>query len=245
MKATVEKINTYIPLVIRADCFDWVQKNIKQNSIPLIITDPPYGNIVKQKWDLDWTYSHQIALTHLIDYCLIPGGTAYVWGGIGRPGDRLFFKWLGELEDDPCHMLQLYNYITWGKRRAYGTPYNYLYTREECAMLVKGERPSVFNIPLLDSKRGYKGFNPKYPAKSEFFRRSNVWSDINEIFNNKIHECEKPSRLAEIMIETSSNEGDLILDFFAGSGSTGIAAMKLNRKSILIEKSNCKMHRFE
>jgi len=109
-------------------------------------------------------------------------------------------------------------------------------------MLVKGPKPKTFHIPLLDEKRGYAGFNAAYPAKSEYLRRTNVWTDVTELFKGKIHPAEKPSRLAEIMIKTSSNPGDTVVDFFAGSGSTGVAAMKLGRKALLIEKSNCKMH---
>jgi site-specific DNA-methyltransferase (adenine-specific) len=109
-------------------------------------------------------------------------------------------------------------------------------------MLVKGEKPATFNIPLLAKKRGYPGFSKKYPAKSEFYRRTNVWTDVNEIFSGKIHPCEKPSRLAEIMIETSCNRHETVVDFFAGSGSTGVAANKLGRECILYERSNCAMH---
>lgn len=112
-------------------------------------------------------------------------------------------------------------------------------------MLVLGRRPNVFNVPLLEDKRGYAGYNPDYPAKSEFKRRTNVWTDITELFRGKIHPTEKPSRLAEVMIEVSSKPGDLVIDLFAGSGSTGVAAEKLGRSAILVEKRECQMHAFE
>lgn len=207
----------------------------------LVIIDPPYGNIVNQQWDKTWEIDDQWKMTKLIEDILCEGGTAYVWGGIGKIGNRLFYRWLSDIEHSSS--LSIWNHITWSKKRAYGKSDNYLFTREECAMLTKG-KPKTFNIPLLEEKRGYPGYNPKYPAKSEFKRRTNVWTDITEIFQGKIHECEKPSKLAEIMIETSSTAEDTVLDFFAGSGSTGVAAKKLRRKCILIEKTLCEMHKF-
>jgi len=53
---------------------------------------------------------------------------------------------------------------------------------------------------------------------------------------NKIHPTEKPIELLEYFIELLSNTDDIVLDTFAGSGSCGVAAKKLNRKSILIER---------
>ena len=51
------------------------------------------------------------------------------------------------------------------------------------------------------------------------------------------HPCQKPVKLMEWLISYLSNENDTILDPFAGSGTTGVAAINLNRKCILIEKS--------
>lgn len=56
------------------------------------------------------------------------------------------------------------------------------------------------------------------------------------IGKNKIHPTEKPVELLEYFVELLSNEGDLVLDTFAGSGSTGIAAFNRNRDFILIER---------
>lgn len=52
----------------------------------------------------------------------------------------------------------------------------------------------------------------------------------------KIHPTQKPVELLEYLIELLSNEGDLVLDTFAGSGSTGLAAQNRKRKFILIER---------
>ncbi len=52
----------------------------------------------------------------------------------------------------------------------------------------------------------------------------------------KVHPTQKPVLLLEYLIKTYSNEGNLILDNCAGSGTTGLAAKNLNRNFILIEK---------
>ncbi len=49
------------------------------------------------------------------------------------------------------------------------------------------------------------------------------------------HPCEKPSAMMEHIIRSSSREGDLVADFFMGSGATLKAALKLNRKVLGVE----------
>jgi adenine-specific DNA-methyltransferase len=79
----------------------------------------------------------------------------------------------------------------------------------------------------------------------ELDRRGKVpedwWSDIatvgykhDEILDG--FSTNKPEGLIKRIINASSNEGDLVLDFFAGSGTTGIVAHKLNRQWILVEQ---------
>jgi site-specific DNA-methyltransferase (adenine-specific) len=53
---------------------------------------------------------------------------------------------------------------------------------------------------------------------------------------NKIHPTQKPTEVLEYFIELLSNEGDLVLDTFAGSGSTGIAAKNTGRNCVLVER---------
>lgn len=56
-----------------------------------------------------------------------------------------------------------------------------------------------------------------------------------KIDGKNIHDTEKPVELMKILIENSSKEGDTILDPFMGSGTTGIACRKTNRKFIGVE----------
>ena len=52
----------------------------------------------------------------------------------------------------------------------------------------------------------------------------------------EFHPTAKPIRLMEIQINASTNENDIVLDPFMGSGTTGIASMNLKRKFIGIER---------
>lgn len=223
-------------MVARGDCFDLAPP--LTGMVDLVVADPPYGDILKETWDVE-CYSR---LGRLLSQILKLRGTAYIWGGIGRYRQRHMFRWLADVETETD--LRLWNLITWKKKRAYGKSNDFLFVREECAMLVKGDGPpKTFHVPLLETKRSYPGYNAKYPAKSEFYRRTNVWDDVTELLRGKIHSAEKPARLAEIMIQTSSNPGDLVVDLFAGSGSTGVAALNVGeRRCLLYEKSDCVMH---
>lgn len=58
---------------------------------------------------------------------------------------------------------------------------------------------------------------------------------IPNILGNKKHPTEKPVELLKVLIENSSNEDDIVMDCFMGSGSTGIACINTNRKFVGIE----------
>lgn len=231
-------------IVVLGDSTDeTVIEEIKKitEKVGLIIADPPYGNIVDEVWDKTKQTDKEFALwmvdwtMHYANSLLLDGGAFYVWGGIGIPGFRPFLHYCHDVEIKK--EFELANLITWKKRRAYGTANNYLFTREECAYFVKGssKKPRKFHIPLLNEKRGYSGFNTKYPAKSEFYRRSNVWTDVNELMRGKVHPTEKAQRLHEIMIEIHTDVGEWVVDPFAGSGVTALAARKLGRKFAIVE----------
>jgi len=213
-------------------------KELIGDNVPLIVADPPYGNIVSEYWDYaddaDKFCSWMLKWTKEWGELICKNGAFYIWGGIGKPEFRPFIKFASKIEDEKTFSIA--NWITWNKKRAYGVKHNYLFTREELLYLSKGDpkKPHIFNIPLLDQKRGYAGYNEKYPAKSEFLRRTNVWNET-EIFRGKLHECQKPDKVSEIPIQTHTNPGDTVIDLFAGSASTSAAARRLGRKWIAIE----------
>jgi DNA modification methylase len=198
----------------------------------LTICDPPYGGIVDDElWDDKDDY------WHWFDHCALisaQDSTICMWGGTGKKGNRPFIKFAADFEERYGESWEIKNWITWGKRRAYGVQDNYLYTREECLIITRGN--PTFNIPLLKEKRGYAGYNEEYPAKSEYLRRTNVWTDINELFRNKIHKCQKPDELYEVLVLTHSDPGDVVYDPCAGSATTARAATHTGRRFCIVEQ---------
>lgn len=63
-----------------------------------------------------------------------------------------------------------------------------------------------------------------------------VWKFAKDIQKSALHPTQKPLALIEELIKTYTNEGDIVLDSCIGSGTTGVAALKNNRKFIGIEK---------
>ena len=64
---------------------------------------------------------------------------------------------------------------------------------------------------------------------------TDVWTDIDFYKEKREHSTQKPLKLIERLVKASSNEGDIVLDPFLGSGSTAVVSKQLNRKFIGVE----------
>ena len=69
----------------------------------------------------------------------------------------------------------------------------------------------------------------------DFNEMLDVWYEHRDITAECIHPTQKPVRLAERAIKKNSDEGDVVLDVFGGSGSTLIACEQLDRRCYLME----------
>jgi site-specific DNA-methyltransferase (adenine-specific) len=77
-------------------------------------------------------------------------------------------------------------------------------------------------------------------SKSENIRAGNVWVDIQQVFyrmEENVNGCfaQKPLKSAERILRASSNIDDLVIDFFSHSGSTLLAAERLNRRCFTMD----------
>lgn len=78
---------------------------------------------------------------------------------------------------------------------------------------------------------GYKTLKKTY-----YYKNPTTLIQFDKIRRGSVHPTQKPVALMEYLIKTYTNEGDTVLDFTMGSGTTGVACVNLDRKFIGIEK---------
>jgi site-specific DNA-methyltransferase (adenine-specific) len=101
-------------------------------------------------------------------------------------------------------------------------------------LMMQGEMRQMRNNGMNDS-----AFGSTEAYMGEFTDKRNPKTILyfpNTDRKNIVHPTQKPVALFEYLIKTYTNEGDLVLDNCAGSGTTGVAAKHLGRNFILIEK---------
>ncbi|MEK9137768.1 MAG: DNA methyltransferase, partial [Bacteroidota bacterium] len=130
--------------------------------------------------------------------------------------------------------------------RGYGTQKNWMAVRQELLYYVKGEpgfdvAAEYTEIPKI--LRGYyKEVNGRLTenlerGRSDTIRAGNVWVDIQQVFyrmDENVSGCyaQKPLRSIERIIQASSGEHDTVVDLFAHSGTTLLAAERLRRRCL-------------
>lgn len=217
-------------------------KKLPDNSVDLIINDPPYLT-TKEVWDQEEVFSSDFIKEQF--RVLKPTGSLYCWCGIGEKSQSLI-RWFPLLAE---HFV-FKDLITWKKQRGYGARRGWLYTREELLWFIKDPKQFFWNKDHQYSKEKRvftatyknKARMKKYRSsvKSEFKRWTNVWTDIREtnICHNekkekiKFHKTPKPLKAVKRIILSSTNPGDLVLSTYLGSGQDVVGAIQTKRKYI-------------
>lgn len=230
-----------------SDVLDYLKK-VNDKSVKLLLTDPPYG-ISIDEWDVfkdeesyfkfmyDWL---SIAIDKVTD-----DGSIYLFNNSYNSAHILnFLQQKG---------LFFQNWITWYKKDGFTsikkrynrvqetilffTKHNKNYTFNYDDIRVPYESKSRIEIAkktgiLKNGKRWYPNTNGKLcPDVWEFTSEKNR-NRVNGKMVNQFHATQKPIEMIERIIKASTNEGDLILDPFMGSGTTAVAAKNLNRNFI-------------
>lgn len=235
--------------IICGDCSDYkiISKLFGNYLGNLAIHDPPYNFIAFQKFEetvfFDWC-KKWIDLTY---HFLKKNSSFYVWLGAEH---KNFFQPLGIFLNLMAQTnFKSKNFITLRNQRGYGTQKNWMSIRQELLYFIKGN--PIFNIEaeytdIPKTLQGYyKIVNGSMThnferSKSNYIRAGNVWIDIQQVFyrmEENVNGCyaQKPLKAIERIIRASSNENDIVFDFFIHSGTTLIASEKLKRKCFSVD----------
>lgn len=230
--------------IVCGDAFD-VLPNLQPSSFDLLFADPPYNlskNFGAERFSRKTNDEYEAWLDSWARLCaplLRSTASVYIcgdWrssGAIQRVGSRYF---------------QLRNRITWEREKGRGARANWKNAAEDIWYFTVSDE-YTFNLDAVKQRRRviapYKinGEPKDWSAGDDGNFRdthpSNIWTDISVPFwsmpENTDHPTQKPEKLLAKIILASTNAGDLVLDPFAGSGTTGVAAKKLGRNFVAIE----------
>ena len=230
--------------VIEGDCIQALEQ-IPDESIDLVFADPPYNLQLQQElWrpnltrvdavDDDWDRFESFAAYDeftraWLAACrrvLKPGGTLWVIGtyhNIYRVGTAL--------QDLGYWVL---NAVTWIKTNPMPNFRGVRFTNATETLLWAQKQhgePYTFNYHAM------KQLNEGLQMRSDWYLPLCTGKERLKVNGQKAHPTQKPEALLYRVLLSSSNSGDVVLDPFFGTGTTGAVAVRLHRRFIGIERS--------
>ena len=221
----------FINKIICGDCIELLN-GAREPFADLIFADPPfnigykydkYQDKVKRKKYIAWTMDWMSTCFNVLK----PNGSFYIAIGDDYAADVK--KISEDLE------LVMRNWIIWHYTFGQQTKNKFARSHTHIFYFTKDKSNFTFNDDSIrvfsDRQKIYndKRANPKGKLPDD------VWKEFPRIcgtFEERTgwHPCQMPESVLARIIRASSNEGDVVLDPFAGSGTTAVVAMKLNRK---------------
>jgi len=226
------------------DCFDYM-RTIPDNSVPLIVTDPPYGikfsgQTSDTKWDCIGNYSDFI-LSFLREAKRILTDSGTLWMCCARTMIPTVFA---AVEKAGLHC-NLENWLTYARQKGRGSSHKLKSQAEEILHITKSDKWLFNKVEYL---REVVAPYVKDGKPRGWFLDQNTgmrvrWSGIGNVlaftsptynskFERQIHSTQKPVLLNVELIVLSSNEGDTVFDPFMGSGSCAVACVLTGRKFV-------------
>ena len=219
--------------LIKGDCLEQMDKLIEQNiKVDMILTDIPYGTTAC-KWDEIIPFNKMWERINLIKKdkhtpILLFGSEPF--SSTLRMSNIKNYKydWVWNKKKAGNIMLCKYQPMKITENIIVFNKHNYYPIMELRDKIKKskcyGIGESMGGVLKDDSSKTY---THRYPKNLLTFSNANQ--------KGKVHPTQKPVDLLEYLIKTYTNEGELVLDFTMGSGSTGVACLNTNRKFIGIE----------
>ncbi|MBC8526275.1 MAG: site-specific DNA-methyltransferase [Candidatus Cloacimonetes bacterium] len=232
--------------IYQGDFFNLI-KEIDNSSIDLIVCDGPYG-VTEKKWDkVKNIQEFNLEIIKILSQKLQNGGALYLFG---KPDciDFIDYKpyltlnskivWyqpsrLAQGRNSYTNNYDIIAYFTKGKAKTFNLNEIRVPQLVELTHRKRCENvPSVVNGKFGKTKFNERGKNP-----------GDVWGDIKQLtYKSKellsreyLHTIQKPKKLIERIVKASSNEGDLVLDPFCGTGTTLVVCQELKRDYIGFE----------
>lgn len=212
-----------------------VLRELPDESVDAVVTDPPYGQ-TSLTWDVqprEWL--------PLVDRVLRPTGSVWIFGSL-----RSFMVAAEAREFDGWKLAQD---IVWEKHN--GSNFHadrFRRVHEQAAQFYRGEWASVWKAPQTtpDATRRTARRKGRLPHTGHIDGSLYVSEDggprlqrsvmhVRSCHGHAEHETQKPEGILRPLIAYSCPTGGVVLDPFAGVGSTGIAARDIGRRSVLIE----------
>lgn len=230
-----------------SDVFDYLN-SVDDKSVDLLLTDPPYG-ISIDDWDVfeseekyfEFMYKWlELGINKVKD-----NGSIYLFNNSYNSAQiTVFLKNKG---------LFFQNWITWYKKDGFTSmTRRFNRVQETLIFFTKDKKQYTFNyddirVPyesksridaakkkgiLKNGKRWFPNPNGKLCGDVWEFSSEKNRNRVNGKMKKQFHATQKPVEMIERIIKASTNEGDLVLDPFMGSGTTALAAKNLNRNFI-------------
>lgn len=211
----------------------------------LSIHDLPYNFIAFEQRKVDEFIVWCRAVVENTEGVLETDSSLYLWIGADQ---RAQFAPLPELmlmmRDTGFRSRSL---ITLRNQRGYGTQKNWMSVRQELLYYIKGA--PKFTPQYTDLPKAVRGYYKQVGdemtenttrGRAETLRAGNVWIDVQQVFyrmEENVNGCyaQKPLKAIRRIIEASSSPGDLVLDFFAHSGTTLLAAEMAGRTCLTMD----------
>ncbi|AUR95349.1 DNA methylase [Vibrio phage 1.206.O._10N.222.51.B10] len=223
--------------LINGDCLEEM-KSIPDGSVDMILTDPPYGTTAC-KWD---SIIPLEPMWEQLKRIVKPNGAICLFSN--QPFTSVLI----------ASNLKGFKYCwQWNKKIPSGmgyAKYRPMQQTEDICVFTRSGEKTTYNAQMVRREKPikaggnnvatsvYGGFNDigkKDYKKTYNYKNPTTLIEFDKIRKGSLHPTQKPVALMEYLIKTYTNEGETVLDFTMGSGTTGVAAKNLNRGFIGIE----------
>ena len=246
---TVDAPASLADVLDRTICGDALQvlPLLPRGCADLIVADPPYN--LNKRFD-----SGAFSRTSLEQYAAYTARWLDAAAPLLREGGSIYVccDWQSSavVQQALAERFTVRSRITWQREKGRGAAKNWKNAMEDIWFATKGE-DWTFHLDAVRLRRRVRapyraGGEPKDWTQTDGgkFRDtcpSNLWDDLTVPFwsmpENTAHPTQKPEKLAARILLASSDPGGVVLDPFLGSGTTSVAACKLGRHYIGIERS--------